>query len=104
VELQGVDVGSGGALLQRWFGVAEPVSARGVAPLAADPWWREFAPAGPALLRMEQWFGAGPAALEGGLAGGPIGFDPGRSVLKQWLDVSGASLIALRIHSSLRAG
>ena len=97
-----MDIGSGGGLLQRWFAVADTPSPRRVAPLTADPWWREFAGAEPSLLRMEQWFGAGAGAFAGGLAGGPIGFDSSRSVLKQWLDVSGASLIALRIHSAVR--
>ena len=101
VELHGVDIGSGGGLLQRWFAVADTPFPRRVAPLTADPWWREFAGAESSLLRMEQWFGAGADAFAGGLAGGPIGFDGTRSVLKQWLDVSGASLIALRIHSAL---
>ncbi|MCA1826627.1 MAG: hypothetical protein LC689_06765 [Myxococcales bacterium] len=99
VELHGVDTGP---VLQRWFAVAAGSDAKKTIPLAADPWWRDFAGAEPSLLRMEQWFGAGPGALAAGLAGGPIGFDGGRSVLKQWLDVSGASLIALRIHAALR--
>ena len=102
VELHGVDIGSGGSLLQRWFAVAAAASPKNAGPLAADPWWNAFAGPEPSLLRMEQWFGAGPAAFDGGLAGGPNGFDASRSVLKQWIDVSGASLIALRIHSALR--
>ncbi len=90
----------GGSLLQRWFAVAGADSPKTAGPLAADPWWREFAGPEPSLLRMEQWFGAGAGAFKTGLAGGPIGFDGGRSVLKQWIDVSGASLIALRIRSA----
>ena len=41
------------------------------------------------------------------LSGGKLAFDSRRSILKQWLDVSGPSLIALRIHAALlqsRAG
>lgn len=100
-EMQGVDVGSEAGLLQRWFGVADEPLPPGTQPLAADAWWREFAGDQPSRLRIEQWFG-GAGGFASALAGGPLGFDAGRSVLKQWIDVSGASLIALRIHAALR--
>ena len=107
LELQGVDVGSSDGLHQRWFGVAD---ARGPAepdlsPHAGDPWWRGFAGnvGDDALLRVEQWFsgGEGPSPFRSGLCGGKLAFDARRSMLKQWLDVSGPSLVALRIREGL---
>src|SRR5205085_9666154 len=104
VELQGVDVASSGAVEQRWFGVAGEAGAPALSPHPADPWWRAFAgvSGSASLLRMEQWFTAGPGAFRTGLAGGALAFDGRRSVVKQWLDVSGASLVALRIRAALR--
>ena len=111
LELQGVDVGSSEGLRQRWFGVAD---ARGAAepdlsPHPADAWWRLFAGdlgEDDALLRVEQWFsgGDGPSPFRSGLSGGKLAFDARRSMLKQWLDVSGPSLVALRIHQGLLRG
>ena len=114
IELQGLDVSATEGLRQRWFGIADadaPADAS-VAPLREDPWWRAFtAGAGRdgSLLRVEQWFTAprqaSPFPMR--LSGGKLAFDSRRSILKQWLDVSGPSLIALRIHAALlqsRAG
>ena len=42
------------------------------------------------------------ATLEAGLAGGNLSFDGRRSLLKQWVDVSGPSLVALRVREALR--
>jgi hypothetical protein len=53
-------------------------------------------------LRVEQWFRAGEPPFRSGLAGGKLSFDPRRSLLKQWVDLSGPSLVALRIHSLLQ--
>ena len=100
VELHCVDVGAGDALVQRWFATAGERRA-GLHPLQADPWWRAFSAGEPSLLRVEQWFGAGESPFDHGLAGGPIGFDGARSALRQWVDVGGASLVALRIHRAL---
>jgi cell pole-organizing protein PopZ len=36
--------------------------------------------------------------------GGNVAFDARRPMLKQWIDVSGPSLVALRIRAALRAG
>ena len=36
-----------------------------------------------------------------GLGGGNLAFDGRRPLLKQWLDVSGPSLVALRIRAAL---
>ena len=102
-ELHGVDVRSSGAILQRWFGVADaaapPVSD--AAPNPDDPWWQALAP-GESLLRVEQWFTAS-APFHSRLLAGKLAFDPRRALLKQWLDVSGPSLVALRIHDALAA-
>ena len=57
------------------------------------------------LLRVEQWFSGGadaPSPFQTLLAGGNLAFDGRRSVLKQWLDVSGPSLVALRIRQALQ--
>ena len=97
VELQGVDL-EGGA--QRWFGVA---GAQSGALDPADPWWASLTGLGRgSLLRVEQWFNSGGAPLRERLRAGPLAFDPRRSLLKQWLDVSGPSLVALRIHERLK--
>ena len=106
VELHGVDVTSADGPWKRWFGVADPDD-----PPAADatvgrddPWWQALAGAaarGGSLLRVEQWFSGPGSPFRTGLAGGRLAFDARRSVLKQWLDVSGPSLAALRIHAAL---
>ncbi len=100
VELQGIDLTSG----QRWFGAVDAGASGDPAPRPGDPWWQEFAAdlsETGSLLRVEQWFRAGEPPFRSGLAGGKLSFDPRRSVLKQWLDLSGPSLVALRIHSRL---
>jgi hypothetical protein len=77
-----------------------------VIPDPADPWWTSFAgEAGRAgsLLRVEQWFTAEESPFARDLAGSKLAFDPRRSVLEQWLDVSGGSLFALRVHAALVA-
>jgi len=106
LELQGVDVGSGEGLRQRWFGIAEAGAPPepDLLPHREDPWWRAFAGGSESLLRIEQWFSSGADAspFQTLLAGGNLAFDGRRSVLKQWLDVSGPSLVALRIRQSLR--
>ena len=105
VELQGVDVASAQGLGQRWFGVPVPGDARDRTPHPDDPWWQEFKGGGGAdhsLLRVEQWFSA-PAPFDTRLAGGKAAFDAQRSILRQWLDVSGPSLASLRIHDALLA-
>jgi hypothetical protein len=104
VELQGIDAAQAGSVRQRWFGVAgqemrQPAS--GSAPSAADPWWQSFAGAADSLLRVEQWFRAHGSPFKSRLAGGKLAFDPRRPLLKQWLDVSGPSLVALRIRDAL---
>ena len=68
-----------------------------------DAWWCEFAGGTESLLRVEQWFSGRPDAspFQTALAGGNLAFDGHRSVLKQWLDVSGPSLVALRIRQAL---
>jgi hypothetical protein len=106
LELQGVDVGSSDGFRQRWFGIAEG-GARpepDLLPHGEDAWWREFAGGSESLLRVEQWFSGRPDAspFETGLSGGNLAFDSRRSVLKQWLDVSGPSLVALRIRQALQ--
>lgn len=98
VELQGVDVASGDSVRQRWFGIAGKVSGEGLSPSPQDPFWRALAGEGKSLLRVEQWFST-PAPFATRLLGGNLAFDPQRSFLKQWIDVSGPSLVALRIHS-----
>jgi hypothetical protein len=106
VELQGIDV-SAPADSQRWFGVVDPAAAAAageVAPAPGDPWWQAFAAdvaQSGSLLRVEQWFRAGEPPFRSGLAGGKVSFDPHRSLLKQWIDLSGPSLVALRIRSLL---
>ena len=105
VELQGVDVASALGLAQRWFGVPAAGAARDRAPHPDDPWWQEFKGGGGAdhaLLRVEQWFSA-PAPFETRLAGGKAAFDAQRSLLRQWLDACGPSLVSLRIHDALVA-
>ncbi len=103
VELQGVDAAAGEGLRQRWFSVpdAGELPDAELAPHAEDPWWRSFADGDGSLLRVAQWFGGEASPFESRLAGGKIAFDPRRSLLKQWLDVSGPSLVALRIHAAL---
>ena len=105
LELQGVDVATADGRNQRWFGVAGSEEACGPDPLPdpRDPWWRAFVSRTEgSLLRVEQWF-TSPAPFETSLSGGPISFDPARSLLKQWIDLSGPSLVALRIHGDLQA-
>jgi len=106
LELQGVDVGSSDGLRQRWFGVADPRAAAEPDLMVhrEDAWWREFAGGTESLLRVEQWFSGRPDAspFQTALAGGNLAFDGRRSVLKQWLDVSGPSLVALRIRQALQ--
>ncbi|MFL5362046.1 MAG: hypothetical protein ACJ78U_13860 [Myxococcales bacterium] len=98
LELQGVDVAGG---QKRWFGIAGTGAEPRPAPDPSDPWWQSFvAGTEGSLLRVEQWF-TSPAPFETDLCGGPISFDPRRSLLKQWIDLSGPSLVALRIHGDL---
>jgi hypothetical protein len=104
LELQGVDVAAADGRNQRWFGVAgsEDVAGPDLLPDPSDPWWRAFVSGSEgSLLRVEQWF-TNSAPFETSLSGGPISFDPGRSLLKQWIDLSGPSLVALRIHGDLQ--
>jgi len=105
LELQGVDVSSGDGVSQRWFGVAGAGGAPepDLLPHPEDAWWREFADGSESLLRVEQWFSGRPDAspFQTRLLGGNLSFDGRRSVLKQWLDVSGPSLVALRIREAL---
>jgi hypothetical protein len=105
LELQGVDVSSGDDVSQRWFGVAGAGAAPepDLLPHRDDPWWREFAEGSGSLLRVEQWFSGRPDAspFQTRLSGGNLSFDGRRSVLKQWVDVSGPSLVALRIRQAL---
>jgi hypothetical protein len=105
LELQGVDVGSGDGVRQRWFGIADSnaMPDPDLMPHREDAWWREFAGGTESLLRVEQWFSGRPDAspFQTLLAGGNLAFDSRRSVLKQWLDVSGPSLVALRIRQAL---
>jgi len=105
LELQGIDVGAGDGVRQRWFGIAgaDATLDPDVLPHRDDAWWREFAGGSESLLRMEQWFSGRPDAspFSTGLSGGNLAFDARRSVLKQWLDVSGPSLLALRIRQAL---
>jgi len=105
LELQGVDVSSGDGVSQRWFGVAgaEAAPEPDLLPHGDDAWWREFADGSESLLRVEQWFSGRPDAspFQTRLLGGNLSFDGRRSVLKQWLDVSGPSLVALRIRAAL---
>jgi len=106
VEIQGVDLSSAGDLWKRWFAIAEPNGPPpvDVTPGRDDPWWQALAGhAGSdgSLLRVEQWFSVPGSPFRMGLAGGKVAFDGRRSVLKQWLDVSGPSLVALRIHAAL---
>lgn len=104
LEIQGVDVASPEGLRQRWFGVADPSAPPepDLLPRAEDPWWREFASGAESLLRMEQWFSASASPFEAGMAGGNLSFDGRRSLLKQWVDVSGPSLVALRVRQALQ--
>jgi len=106
LELQGVDSSCAGVLWKRWFGIVEPDGppALDLQPHRDDPWWRTLTgDAGRAgsLLRVEQWFSVPGSPFQTGLAGGRLAFDGRRSVLKQWLDVSGPSLVAVRIHAAL---
>ena len=97
-ELQGIDTQSG----QRFFGLAEDAAGPRHAPSTADPWWQEFSKgAAENLLRVEQWFGRG-SPFASRLADGHRSFAPGQSLLRQWLDLSGPSLVALRIFDRLR--
>jgi len=106
VELHGVDVSSAEGPWKRWFGVAEADAPppSDLAPRRDDPWWQALAgddARDGSLLRVEQWFSAPGSPFRSGLAGGKLAFDGRRSILKQWLDVSGPSLAALRIHAAL---
>ena len=106
LELQGVDSSCSGGPWRRWFGIVEPDGAPPVdlLPDRDDPWWRVFtgdAGRDGSLLRVEQWFSGPGSPFRTGLAGGRLAFDGRRSILKQWLDVSGPSLVALRIHTAL---
>jgi hypothetical protein len=102
VELQGVDAAEAGTVRQRWFGIAQQASLEGsIAPFAGDPWWRGFAGGADSLLRVEQWFRAQGSPFRSNLAGGKLAFDARRPLLKQWLDISGPSLVALRIREAL---
>jgi hypothetical protein len=105
LELMGVDVGTGEGLRQRWYGLADPARAADpdLLPRPEDPWWNAFAGGAGSLLRVEQWFSGPPdtSPFQASLAGGNLAFDSRRSVLKQWLDVSGPSLVALRIRKAL---
>jgi len=100
-ELQGVDARGPQDVSQRWFGVPDRAEA-GLSPHPADPWWDSFSAGAGAgsLLRVEQWFTA-EAPFRDRLSGGRLAFEPGRSLLKQWVDLAGPSLVALRIHRSL---
>jgi hypothetical protein len=106
LELQGVDVASPDGLRQRWFGVPDAAAKADpdLRPHPDDPWWQDFAPGAGSLLRVEQWFSgpAGGSPFETGLSGGNLSFDGRRSILKQWIDVSGPSLVALRIRQALQ--
>jgi len=86
--------------------VADPRAAAepDLLPHREDAWWRDFAGGTESLLRVEQWFSGRPDAspFQTALAGGNLAFDGHRSVLKQWLDVSGPSLIALLIRQALQ--
>ena len=108
IELQGLDLTSTDGLQQRWFSIADPggPADASVAPHRDDPWWRAFtgdAGRDGSLLRVEQWFSTPrqESPFPARLSGGKLAFDSRRSILKQWLDVSGPSLIALRIHAAL---
>jgi hypothetical protein len=105
VELQGMDVFAG-PTPQRWFAAVDASAGPAeIAPQEGDPWWQAFAAdaaGNGSLLRVEQWFRAGEPPFRSGLAGGKLSFDPRRSLLKQWVDLSGPSLVALRIHSLLQ--
>src|SRR5205814_6251467 len=107
LELQGVDVASGDELRQRWFGLADAAAAPDpdVLPHREDAWWRRFASGSDSLLRVEQWFSGPPSTspFQTGLLGGNLAFDARRPVLKQWIDGSGPSLLALRIREKLQA-
>jgi hypothetical protein len=92
-ELTGIDTLAG----PRWFSRVED-DARAPVPSPTDPWWRDFTEEIPGpLLRSDQWFARGPP-FESGLAGGLLAFAPGRSVLRQWLDLCGPSLFALQLR------
>jgi hypothetical protein len=113
VELQGVDAAEAGTVRQRWFGIAGMAAQpSGVAspaapgfgslsPSSGDPWWQGFSGGADSLLRVEQWFRAQGSPFRTRLSGGKLAFDPRRPLLKQWLDVSGPSLVALRIREAL---
>ena len=106
LELQGVDSSSAGSLWKRWFGIVEPDGPPAADLLLGrhDPWWQALtgdAGRDGSLLRVEQWFSVPGSPFRTGLAGGRLAFDGRRSVLKQWLDVSGPSLVAVRIHAAL---
>jgi hypothetical protein len=103
VELQGVDAAGAQEVRQRWFGVPGPGDS-GLSPHALDPWWGAFAAgAGEgSLLRVEQWF-TSEAPFLTRLSAGKIAYEPGRSLLKQWIDLCGPSLVALRVHEALSA-
>jgi len=92
-ELTGIDTLGG----PRWFSLADD-DVRAPVPSPTDPWWREFTEEIPGpLLRTDQWFARG-APFESGLAGGLLSFAPGRSLLRQWLDLCGPSLFALQLR------
>ena len=50
------------------------------------------------------WGPPSTSPFQTGLLGGNVAFDARRPMLKQWIDVSGPSLVALRIRAALRAG
>jgi len=102
-ELQGVDAAAAEEVRQRWFGIPD-AEETGLSPHALDPWWAAFAAgAGEgSLLRVTQWFTTDAPFLTR-LSAGRIAYEPGRSLLKQWIDLSGPSLVALRVHEALSA-
>ncbi|HEY2029903.1 MAG TPA: hypothetical protein VGH20_11920 [Myxococcales bacterium] len=101
VELFGIDAAEAGTVRRRFFGVAGKDDLPGLAPSSSDPWWQAFSGGADSLLRVEQWFHGQGSPFRGRLAAGRLAFDPKRPLLKQWLDVSGPSLVALRIRDAL---
>jgi hypothetical protein len=100
--LQGIDTAAAGELRQRWFGLADAGAApESIAPHPGDQWWREFSGGAESLLRVEQWFRGRGSPFKNRLEAGRLAFDARRPLLTQWLDVSGASLFALRIRDLL---
>jgi hypothetical protein len=101
VELFGIDAAESGTVRRRFFGIAGKDAPLGLSPSASDPWWQAFSGGADSLLRVEQWFRAQGSPFRGRLAAGKLAFDPKRPLLKQWMDVSGPSLVALRIRDAL---